>query len=60
MEYSFVNIGLINGIDKQIEELQRKKEALQMGYCYIPGTIRYTTREVWINSNLTNSEKEKK
>ena len=30
-----INIGLIDGIDRQIEELQRRKEALQMGYCYI-------------------------
>lgn len=35
MEYHISNIGLINSIDKQIEELQRKKEALQMGYCYV-------------------------
>ena len=34
MEYN-INIGLIDGIDRQIEELQRRKEALQMGYCYI-------------------------
>ena len=33
-----INIGLIDSIDRQIEELQRKKEALQMGYCYIPGS----------------------
>ena len=35
MEYHISNVGLINNIDRQIEELQRKKEALQMGYCYI-------------------------
>lgn len=39
MEYYISNVGLINSIDKQIEELQRRKEALQMGYCYIPGLI---------------------
>jgi len=38
MEYNIVNVGLINGIDRQIEELQRRKEALQMGYCYILGS----------------------
>ena len=37
MEYN-ANIGLIDGIDRQIEELQRRKEALQMGYCYILGS----------------------
>ena len=38
MEYHISNVGLINNIDRQIEELQRRKEALQMGYCYIPGS----------------------
>lgn len=37
MEYYNSNVVLINDIDKQIEELQRRKVALQMGYCYTPG-----------------------
>lgn len=28
---------LIDGIDRQIEELKRRKDAIQNGYCYIPG-----------------------
>lgn len=28
---------LIDSIDRQIEELKRRKDAIQNGYCYIPG-----------------------
>lgn len=49
MENNIVNVGLINSINRQIEELQRRKEALQKGYCYIPGLVTFN------NSNSYSS-----
>ena len=56
MEYN-INIGLIDGIDRQIEELQIKKEALQMGYCYIPGLYK---AETYSDLNIRLLDKEEK
>lgn len=57
MENSIANVGLINSIDKQIEELQRRKEELQMGYCYIPG---FYNIETHTNIRLSDKKEENK
>lgn len=60
MEYSVFNsynIGLMSDIDRQIEELQRRKEALQMGYCYIPGLYK---AETYGDLNIRLLDKEEK
>lgn len=50
-------IGLMNDIDRQIEELQRRKEAIQMGYCYIPGLYK---AEPYGDLNIRLLDKEEK
>ena len=52
-----INIGLIDSIDRQIKELQRRKEALQMGYCYIPGLYK---AETYSDLNIRLLDKEEK
>ena len=52
-----INIGLIDSIDRQIKELQRRKEALQRGYCYIPGLYK---AETYSDLNIRLLDKEEK
>ena len=56
-----INIGLIDSIDRQIKELQRRKEALQRGYwgsCYIPGLYKAETYSD-LNIRLLDKEENK-